>query len=142
MISCRCLLIISHPPITDIVKIYFTSGTTGKPKMVPHTHSSYGYCHYPMGKYWLDLTKDDLMWNISDTGDYFPRNKIDLSGLLRLGQVCLVYSVWSLVPGIHRLYPRDAKVHTHRGVGHLGGVPRQCPVCPSHPVQGAGAGGS
>jgi len=52
----------------DIMQIYFTSGTTGKPKMVPHTHSSYGYCHYPMGKYWLDLTKDDLMWNISDTG--------------------------------------------------------------------------
>ena len=50
-------------------KIYFTSGTTGKPKMVPHTHTSYGYCHYPMGKYWLDLTKDDVMWNISDTGD-------------------------------------------------------------------------
>ena len=36
--------------------------------MVPHTHSSYGYCHYPMGKYWLDLTKEDVMWNISDTG--------------------------------------------------------------------------
>ena len=36
--------------------------------MVPHTHTSYGYCHYPMGKYWLDLTKDDVMWNISDTG--------------------------------------------------------------------------
>jgi len=52
----------------DIMQIYFTSGTTGKPKMVPHTHSSYGYCHYPMGKYWLDLTKDDIMWNISDTG--------------------------------------------------------------------------
>eukprot|EP00092_Neocalanus_flemingeri_P012131 GFUD01013079.1.p1 GENE.GFUD01013079.1~~GFUD01013079.1.p1 ORF type:complete len:591 (+),score=144.42 GFUD01013079.1:69-1841(+) len=52
----------------DIMQIYFTSGTTGKPKMVPHTHSSYGYCHYPMGKYWLDLTKEDIMWNISDTG--------------------------------------------------------------------------
>jgi len=52
----------------DIMQIYFTSGTTGKPKMVPHTHTSYGYCHYPMGKYWLDLTKDDVMWNISDTG--------------------------------------------------------------------------
>ena len=36
--------------------------------MVPHAHTSYGYYHYPMGKYWLDLTKDDVMWNISDTG--------------------------------------------------------------------------
>ena len=36
--------------------------------MVGHTHSSYGYCHRVMGKYWLDLTKDDLIWNISDVG--------------------------------------------------------------------------
>ena len=52
----------------DIMQIFFTSGTTGKPKMVPHTHGSYGYCHWPMGKYWLDLGPGDLMWNISDTG--------------------------------------------------------------------------
>jgi len=52
----------------DIMQIFFTSGTTGKPKMVPHTHGSYGYCHYPMGKYWLDLTPEDVMWTISDTG--------------------------------------------------------------------------
>ena len=52
----------------QIFQIYFTSGTTGKPKMVAHTHTSYGYCHFAMAKYWLDLTKDDLMWNISDTG--------------------------------------------------------------------------
>jgi len=52
----------------DIMQIFFTSGTTGRPKMVPHTHSSYGHCHWPMGRYWLDLTQEDIMWNISDTG--------------------------------------------------------------------------
>jgi len=46
---------------------YFTSGTTGYPKMAVHTHG-YAQGHITTGKYWLDLTKDDLHWNISDTG--------------------------------------------------------------------------
>ncbi|MFC3052089.1 AMP-binding protein [Kordiimonas pumila] len=46
---------------------YFTSGTTGYPKMTMHTHG-YGQGHVTTGKFWLDLTKDDLHWNISDTG--------------------------------------------------------------------------
>ncbi|MCF7981190.1 MAG: AMP-binding protein, partial [Pseudomonadales bacterium] len=46
---------------------YFTSGTTGYPKMAIHSHS-YGLAHLTTGKYWLDLKEDDLHWNISDTG--------------------------------------------------------------------------
>ena len=46
---------------------YFTSGTTGYPKMTIHNHG-YGYAHQITGKYWLDLSPDDLHWNISDTG--------------------------------------------------------------------------
>lgn len=46
---------------------YFTSGTTGYPKMTIHTHD-YAIGHQNTGKYWLDLTPDDLHWNISDTG--------------------------------------------------------------------------
>ena len=46
---------------------YFTSGTTGYPKMAMHSHS-YGLAHQTTGKYWLDLKQDDLHWNISDTG--------------------------------------------------------------------------
>ncbi len=48
--------------------IYFTSGTTGMPKMVLHTHASYGIGHQVTGRFWLDLTENDLHWNISDTG--------------------------------------------------------------------------
>lgn len=48
--------------------LYFTSGTTGYPKMVLHTHASYPIGHYVTGKFWLDLGPDDLHWNLSDTG--------------------------------------------------------------------------
>jgi acetyl-CoA synthetase/medium-chain acyl-CoA synthetase len=46
---------------------YFTSGTTGYPKMCIHTHS-YAVGHEITGKFWLDLKPGDLHWNISDTG--------------------------------------------------------------------------
>ncbi|MEW6418104.1 MAG: acyl--CoA ligase [Nitrospirota bacterium] len=48
--------------------IYFTSGTTGPPKMVLHTQASYPLAHYITGKYWLDLKPGDIFWNLSDTG--------------------------------------------------------------------------
>ena len=48
--------------------LYFTSGTTGYPKMVVHTHASYPIGHTITGKFWLDLTANDLHWNLSDTG--------------------------------------------------------------------------
>ncbi|MEC9248838.1 MAG: AMP-binding protein [Pseudomonadota bacterium] len=51
----------------DHALCYFTSGTTGYPKMTIHNHG-YGYAHQITGKYWLDLKPGDLHWNISDTG--------------------------------------------------------------------------
>jgi len=51
----------------DNCLVYFTSGTTGFPKMALHAHS-YGYGHMVTGKYWLDLKPGDMHWNVSDTG--------------------------------------------------------------------------
>ncbi len=51
----------------DTAVCFFTSGTTGNPKMATHNHV-YAKGHITTGKYWLDLKPDDLHWNISDTG--------------------------------------------------------------------------
>jgi acetyl-CoA synthetase/medium-chain acyl-CoA synthetase len=53
---------------TDPGILYFTSATTGDPKMVLHTQSSYGLGHWITGKLWLDLMPQDVHWNISDLG--------------------------------------------------------------------------
>ncbi|MFY0563970.1 acyl-CoA synthetase [Archangium lansingense] len=52
----------------DPMLIYFTSGTTGMPKMVQHTQASYGLGHQITGRYWLDLTPEDRHLTLSDTG--------------------------------------------------------------------------
>ena len=53
---------------TDPLMIYFTSGTTGPPKMVLNDHASYPKAHVITGKFWLDNRPTDLHWTLSDTG--------------------------------------------------------------------------
>jgi acetyl-CoA synthetase/medium-chain acyl-CoA synthetase len=48
--------------------IYFTSGTTGPPKMVLHSHASYGVGHRLTARFWLALKPGQVHWNMSDTG--------------------------------------------------------------------------
>ena len=52
---------------TDPLLIFFTSGTTGEPKMVVHDHT-YPLGHIVTGRLWHDLHPNDLPLTISDTG--------------------------------------------------------------------------
>jgi len=52
---------------TDPLLIFFTSGTTGNPKMVLHDNS-YPLGHIVTAQLWQDLRPTDLHFTISDTG--------------------------------------------------------------------------
>jgi acetyl-CoA synthetase len=51
----------------DPLLLYFTSGTTAKPKMVLHTQQSYPVGHLST-MYWIGLKPGDVHWNISSPG--------------------------------------------------------------------------
>jgi len=48
--------------------LFFTSGTTGAPKMTEHSHASYGLGHTLTARYFLQNTSQSVVWNLSDTG--------------------------------------------------------------------------
>ncbi len=52
---------------TDPLLLYFTSGTTAKPKLVLHSHQSYPVGHLST-MYWIGLQPGDVHWNISSPG--------------------------------------------------------------------------
>ena len=51
----------------DAALMFFTSGTTGNPKMAAHKHT-YALGHYVTAKYWHCCERDGLHLTISDTG--------------------------------------------------------------------------
>lgn len=58
---------IADTAFDDPALCYFTSGTTGQPKMTIHG-AGYPLAHEITGRFWLDLRPGDLHWNMSDTG--------------------------------------------------------------------------
>jgi acyl-coenzyme A synthetase/AMP-(fatty) acid ligase len=51
----------------DPLFLFFTSGTTGMPKVVIHTHLSYPFGHLTTAS-WIGLRKKDIHYNISQPG--------------------------------------------------------------------------
>jgi len=51
----------------DPLFLYFTSGTTSRPKLVLHSHQSYPVGHLST-LYWIGLKPGDVHWNISSPG--------------------------------------------------------------------------
>ncbi|PSK92273.1 acetyl-CoA synthetase [Murinocardiopsis flavida] len=51
----------------DPLLLYFTSGTTARPKLVEHTHTSYPVGHLST-MYWVGITPGDVHLNISSPG--------------------------------------------------------------------------
>ena len=82
--------------INEIMLVYFTSGTTGMPKMVEHNHS------YPLGqivtaKYWQQVQDNELHMSVSDSGwAKFGWGKI--YGQWLCGAVIFAYDMDKFVP--------------------------------------------
>lgn len=54
-------------PADALMLLYFTSGTTAKPKLVAHTHTSYPVGHLSTA-YWIGLRPGDVHLNLSSPG--------------------------------------------------------------------------
>ncbi len=57
----------NSPKGSDDMLMFFSSGTTGYPKLVTHTHK-YPLGHFITAKYWHNVNPDGIHFTISDTG--------------------------------------------------------------------------
>lgn len=82
--------------VNDIMLVYFTSGTTGMPKMVQHNFS-YPLGHIVTAKYWQQVEENCLHMSVSDSGwAKFGWGKI--YGQWICGAVIFAYDMDKFVP--------------------------------------------
>ena len=76
--------------------MFFSSGTTGYPKMVIHSHR-YSVSHIPTAKYWHNINKDSIHLTISESGwGKFFWGKI--YGQMALAATVMTYDFSRFVP--------------------------------------------
>ena len=80
----------------DIFLMYFTSGTTGYPKMVIHDHT-YALAHIQTAKHWHNVDPDGIHLTISDTG-WGKAAWGKMYGQLIMGTCLFVYDFDKFVP--------------------------------------------
>ncbi len=80
----------------DDMLMYFTSGTTGYPKMVTHDFV-YPLAHIQTAKYWLNVQSDGLHLTISETG-WAKSVWGKLYGQMLLGAAVFVYDMDKFIP--------------------------------------------
>ena len=76
--------------------LYFTSGTTGYPKMVVHDHA-YGLAHIQTAKHWQNVDPDGIHLTISDTG-WAKAAWGKLYGQMAMGTCVFVYDFDKFIP--------------------------------------------
>lgn len=81
---------------SDLLLVYFTSGTTGMPKMAAHDHT-YPLGHIVTAKYWQQTREDALHMTVSDSGwAKFGWGKI--YGQWLAGAVIMAYDMEKFAP--------------------------------------------
>lgn len=94
--------------IRDHMLMYFTSGTTGYPKMVVHNHT-YGLCHIQTAAHWQNVDSHGIHLTIADTG-WGKAAWGKLYGQMALGSTVFVYDFDKFVPADMLKIMQDYKI--------------------------------